>query len=95
MWDPHGTFPALLNPEMVDLEDCDEADVSWLEGLLTRHRAETESQVAGRILAGWPRTALRFTKVMPRDYRRVLEAMRSADEAGVPAEVAIMAAAHG
>jgi hypothetical protein len=32
---------------------------------------------------------------MPRDYRRVLEAMRTADAAGVPADQAIMAAAHG
>jgi glutamate synthase (NADPH/NADH) large chain len=95
VWDPDGTFPGLLNPEMVDLEDCDEADVSWLETLLEHHSAETGSAVAERVLAGWPRTALRFTKVMPRDYRRVLEAMRSADAAGVPAEAAIMAAAHG
>jgi glutamate synthase (NADPH/NADH) large chain len=38
---------------------------------------------------------LRFTKVMPRDYRRVLEAMRAADAEGIAAETAIMAAAHG
>jgi glutamate synthase (NADPH/NADH) large chain len=80
---------------MVNLEDCDEADVSWLEELLGRHAAETGSAVARRVLADWPRTALDFTKVMPRDYRRVLEAMRSADEAGIAPESVIMAAAHG
>ncbi len=95
VWDPDGSFPGLLNPEMVDLEECDEEDVSWLEAVLARHQAETDSAVATRILAGWPRAALRFAKVMPRDYKRVLEAMRVASAAGVPAEEAIMAAAHG
>jgi glutamate synthase (NADPH/NADH) large chain len=95
VWDPRGTFASLVNPEMVDMEECDEADVTWLETLLERHQAETGSAVAERVLARWPRAALSFTKVMPRDYRRVLEAMRTADAAGVPADQAIMAAAHG
>jgi glutamate synthase (NADPH) large chain len=95
VWDPRGTFASRVNPEMVDMEECDEADVTWLETLLERHRAETGSAVAERVLARWPRAALSFTKVMPRDYRRVLEAMRTADAAGVPADQAIMAAAHG
>ena len=34
VWDPEGTFGANLNGEMVDLEDCDDADVGWLSGLL-------------------------------------------------------------
>jgi glutamate synthase (NADPH/NADH) large chain len=95
VWDPDGAFASLLNPEMVDMEECDEADVTWLETLLRRHQTETGSAVAERVLARWPRTALSFTKVMPRDYRRVLEAMRSASESGVAPETAIMAAAHG
>jgi glutamate synthase (NADPH) large chain len=95
VWDPAGSFPGLLNPEMVDLEECDEEDVSLLERLLIRHSSETGSEVALRVLAGWPRTALRFAKVMPRDYRRVLDAKRAADAAGVAADEAIMASAHG
>ncbi len=95
VWDPDGSFPARLNPEMVDLEECDDQDVAWLEELLSRHATETGSAVASRLLAGWPRPAYRFAKVMPRDYKRVIEAMRAADEAGVAADQAIMAAAHG
>ena len=33
---------------MVDLEECDEEDVTWLEELLERHRTETGSAVAER-----------------------------------------------
>jgi glutamate synthase domain-containing protein 3 len=95
VWDPTGAFPALVNPEMVDLQDCDAEDVTWLEEVLGRHVSETGSAVGARVLASWPRAALRFAKVMPRDYKRVLEAMRAAEASGVAAEDAIMAAAHG
>jgi glutamate synthase (NADPH/NADH) large chain len=95
VWDPDGSFPSLLNPEMVDLEDCEPDDVAWLADMLARHQEATDSAVAARVLAAWPRSATRFAKVMPRDYKRVLEAVRRAEETGVAADEAIMAAAHG
>jgi glutamate synthase (NADPH) large chain len=95
VWDPHGTFGANLNGEMVDLEDCDEDEVLWLAEILERHSAETGSEVAARILATWPRAAAQFVKVMPRDYKRVLKAVRDAEANGMPVEDAIMAASHG
>ena len=95
VWDPDGTFGANLNGEMVDLEDCDETDVSWLREVLGSHVEYTGSAVASQLLSGWPRSASSFVKVMPRDYKRVLEAVRAAEEAGRPVEEAIMAAAHG
>jgi glutamate synthase (NADPH/NADH) large chain len=51
--------------------------------------------VAGKLLSRWPKAAGEFVKVMPRDYKRVLEAMRYAEEAGLPVDDAVMAAAHG
>jgi glutamate synthase (NADPH/NADH) large chain len=95
VWDPHGTFGANLNGEMVDLEDCKEEDLADLSELLQRHASETGSAVALRILASWPRSAAQFVKVMPRDYKRVLEAIRQAESEGRPVEEAIMAAVHG
>jgi glutamate synthase (NADPH/NADH) large chain len=95
VWDPHGTFGAFVNGEMVDLEDLDEKDSLWLAEVLSRHEAETGSPVAARILAGWPRSLAQFVKVMPRDYRRVLEAISEAESSGRPVEEAIMAAARG
>ena len=38
---------------------------------------------------------VRFGKVMPRDYKRVLEAAKVAADAGEDVDEAIMAAAHG
>jgi glutamate synthase (NADPH/NADH) large chain len=95
VWDPDGDFGANLNGEMVDLEDCDDEDVDWLGPVLERHAGETGSAVAARLLAAWPRSAGQFVKVMPRDYKRVLEAIRKAEQSGRPVEEAIMAAAHG
>jgi glutamate synthase (NADPH/NADH) large chain len=95
VWDPRGGFGANVNGEMVDLEDCDDEEVSWLGGILERHANETGSTVAGKLLSRWPKAAAEFVKVMPRDYKRVLEAMRYAEEAGLPVDDAVMAAAHG
>jgi glutamate synthase (NADPH/NADH) large chain len=95
VWDPRGTFGANLNGEMVDMEDCGEDEVLWLSEILERHSTETGSEVAARILAGWPRSAAQFVKVMPRDYKRVLRAVRDAEASGLPVEDAIMGASRG
>jgi glutamate synthase (NADPH/NADH) large chain len=81
-----------VNRELVDLEPLDARDVETVGGLIRRHAAETDSAVARGLLADWPAAASRFTKVMPRDYKRVLTATSSASEAE-PALV--MEAANG
>ncbi len=95
VWDPAGRFPALVNHEMVDLEPVAEDDEQWLRAMLRHHEAETGSAVAARLLERWHETVRAFVKVMPRDYRRVLEAARDAEERGVSVDEAIMAAARG
>jgi glutamate synthase domain-containing protein 3 len=51
--------------------------------------------VAARLLADWAAAQPRFVKVMPRDYKRALAAMRRAREEGIPWERAVMEGAHG
>jgi glutamate synthase domain-containing protein 3 len=36
-----------------------------------------------------------FVKVMPKDYKRVLAAIKMARETGIPEDQAVMEAAHG
>ncbi|MCB1037929.1 MAG: glutamate synthase subunit alpha, partial [Acidimicrobiales bacterium] len=95
VWDPDGVFPSLVNDEMVDLDPLDDLDTSWLVTAIFRHQKETGSEVAGRILSDWQYTVRQFVKVMPRDYKRVLGAIRAAEEAGRDIDEAIMAAAKG
>jgi glutamate synthase (NADPH) large chain len=93
VYDEDGTFPSRVNPEMVDLEDLDDEDRDWLRDRIQRHHDETGSTVARRLLDGED-TFGRFVKVMPRDFKRVLEAQRRAEEDGTDPVEAIMAAAR-
>ena len=95
VWDPDKTFPSLVNREMVDLDPLDDLDQSWLVTAVFRHQTETGSEVAARILSDWQYAVRQFVKVMPRDYKRVLAAISSAEEAGTDIDEAIMAAAKG
>jgi glutamate synthase (NADPH) large chain len=95
VFDDDGTFPGRVNTEMVDLEPLGALDQDELRCLVEQHLAETGSAVAERILAEWPREVERFVKVMPRDYRRVLEARARAEAQGTDPIRAIMEAAHG
>jgi glutamate synthase (NADPH/NADH) large chain len=84
-----------VNQEMVDLEALDTGDASLLRELVERHRAETGSMVAGRLLADWDGALARFVKIMPQDYKRVLDAASRAEQEGRDVNEAVMAAAHG
>jgi glutamate synthase (NADPH/NADH) large chain len=95
VYDPQGQLPANLNSEMVDLEGLGDDDLEWLHGILVAHRDATDSAVAQRILADWPRQAGDFVKVMPRDYKRVLEAIAEAERTGADVDEAIMGASRG
>ncbi len=87
--------PRLVNREMVDLEAVSAEDADRLRNIIGRYEAETGSPVAAELLANWERRRAAFTKIMPRDYRRVLEATRQAEAAGRDVGEAIMEAARG
>jgi glutamate synthase (NADPH/NADH) large chain len=73
--------PERVNQEMVDLDPLDDADRALLRQLVSRHAEETGSAVAERLLVDWDTVVDRFGKVMPRDYKRVLqERARSSPE---------------
>jgi len=93
--DEKGDFQTKVNLEMVDLDPLDEEDLSFLFDRISRHLDETGSKVAQRLLADWEESMHKFSKVMPKDYKRVLQAARDAETNGLPATEAIMAAAHG
>ncbi|HEX2850247.1 MAG TPA: glutamate synthase large subunit [Acidimicrobiales bacterium] len=95
VYDRSLTFAQRLNTEMVDLDPLEEDDLEWLRSIVGKHRAETGSAVADRILKRWHEENRWFVKVMPKDYKRVLEAIRIAEERGESVDEAIMAASHG
>jgi len=95
IYDPARTFGQRVNMEMVDVEPLDGEDSFLVRTLVERHGVETDSAVAAALLEHWETEMLEFVKVMPRDYRRILEATRVAEAAGRSVEEAVMEAAHG
>ena len=79
-----------------DPETTAEMDAAAPEAALASRRQRlTGSAVGASMLADWPRRCLAFTKVMPTDYKRVLDAARMAEAEGRDVDSAIMEAARG
>ncbi|MFC5063154.1 glutamate synthase large subunit [Actinomycetospora atypica] len=84
-----------VNQEMVDLLEVTGDDDEWLRHVVERHLEYTGSPKAARLLDDWENQVGHFTKVMPSDYQRVLDAeQRAATEGRDPNEV-IMEVAGG
>jgi glutamate synthase domain-containing protein 3 len=82
VYDKDRGFANRCNTELVDLEPLTEEDEREVKELISEHVARTGSLVGRNVLASWERGAReRFVKVMPRDYRRVLEERAAAAEA--------------
>ncbi|KAI0112096.1 glutamate synthase [Nemania sp. FL0031] len=72
--DINGDFLSKLNDEMV--EACrieDPTEIAFVRGLIEDHHHYTGSELAARILVDFNRALPRFVKVLPVDYKRVLE----------------------
>jgi glutamate synthase domain-containing protein 3 len=61
---------------MVTLEALGEDDSQFVREMLQEHIARTGSAKAKRVLDDWSGSVQKFVKVVPVEYRRVLESMR-------------------
>ncbi len=94
--DPEGDFRRRCNLGMVDLEPVlDIDDIELVKDLLARHIRYTQSPLAARLLVDWEKTQQKLVKIIPKDYKRVLAAMKKAQETGMSVDDAVMASAHG
>ncbi|KAI1185099.1 glutamate synthase [Nemania serpens] len=72
--DIHGNFLSKLNDEMVEASRIeDPSEIAFVRGLIEDHHHYTGSELAARILVDFNRALPRFVKVLPVDYKRVLE----------------------
>jgi glutamate synthase (NADPH/NADH) large chain len=90
-----GLDPKKVNTETVELQRLEPEDLTWLHDVIARHAAYTGSTLAKSMLSDWPRRSAQFTKIMPRDYQRVLEATLVAKREGRDVDAAIMEASRG
>jgi glutamate synthase domain-containing protein 3 len=73
VWDVNNTFVKNCNMEMVLLDTIDEDEQRLLKKLIIQHQQYTQSDVAAHVLSYWPTAFKQFIKVMPVDYKAVLE----------------------
>ncbi|MDE0196975.1 MAG: hypothetical protein OXK78_02205, partial [Caldilineaceae bacterium] len=86
-------FDRRVNLEMVEigkLEDPDE--IAEVREMIQRHYAYTSSEVAGRILSDWDAYVGKFVKVLPKDYKRMLQCLAEVEAMGLKGAEAMMAA---
>ncbi|MCK5900029.1 glutamate synthase large subunit, partial [bacterium] len=72
------SFHSRCNTEMVELEIVSELqEQKWLRKWIERHQDYTKSYRAASLLENWEKTLSQFVKVMPIEYRAVLEKMKN------------------
>ena len=87
--------PDKVNPEMIDLDPLSSMDAEELHEILQKHYEATQSSVAHLLLEDWITGLGRFTKVMPKDYKRVLQLTQQAVDEGLDPLVFVMGGGRG
>lgn len=94
--DETGDFKNRCNLSMVDIEPLSaDEDIEQVQELLRRHLRYTGSTVADRLLRNWQATEAKFVKVIAKDYKRAMKALKRVETEGISWEQAVMAGAHG
>ncbi|MDQ4007918.1 MAG: glutamate synthase large subunit, partial [Actinomycetota bacterium] len=75
-----------VNHQLVGLGPVEGAAAARLQAIVRRHQEETGSAVAAALLDDWDNALPRFTEVMPRDFRRVLDVKADAESEGLSDE---------
>src|SRR5262249_52599809 len=90
--DGDGRFASRCNRSMVGLGPVDETEALLVRRLVEKHAELTQSGLARRLLERWGDTVSRLVRVMPNDYRRMLEAQARMQARGLSREEGEMAA---
>lgn len=84
---------AYCNKSLVLLEKLEsQSDIDGLRLLIENHYRYTESIVAEQLLSNWENSIKRFTKVIPKEYKKMLENIEIAKASGLSGEEALKAA---
>jgi glutamate synthase (NADPH/NADH) large chain len=85
--DPEHALERLCNREMVELETLEEEDKIEVKNMIERHFKYTGSDPAEWVLENWDSAIDLFVKVMPRDYKAVLQKAKAGKNGTAKAEV--------
>ncbi|WP_017716126.1 glutamate synthase large subunit [Kamptonema formosum] len=91
--DEKGDFATRCNKSMVGLETLEETEeIAEVREMIQKHAEYTKSDKAAQVLANWEEMVPKFVKVIPKDYKRVLQALKKAQESGLSGDDALAAA---
>ncbi|TKG91075.1 glutamate synthase large subunit [Puteibacter caeruleilacunae] len=75
--DEEGDFDYFCNKGLVELSPVeDKADVNELQEMINQHLLNTQSTLAAKILTNWDEYLPKFVKVIPFEYKKVLEEIK-------------------
>jgi glutamate synthase (ferredoxin) len=91
--DETGDAATRCNLQMVALEKLeDPEEIDAVFQMIKKHADYTKSQKAFKVIALWEQMVPKFVKVMPKDYKRVLQALKKAEQDGLSGDDALNAA---
>jgi Glutamate synthase domain 2 len=73
IYDKDSLFKDRCNLSMVEIENVNNEDEETLRNMLSNHLKYTDSPVAGKILHEFRKEKRRFIKVMPTEYKRIMQ----------------------
>ncbi|THF74920.1 glutamate synthase large subunit [Cohnella fermenti] len=86
-------FHKRCNFEMIGLEALeDEKEIAMVRGMIEKHVGYTGSKLGRRVLDEWEEFLPRFIKVIPKDYKRMLEQIAKVEAQGLSGDKALLAA---
>ncbi|MGW9127210.1 glutamate synthase large subunit [Paenibacillus chitinolyticus] len=91
--DEDGTMASRCNTEMVSLEQVEESyEINELKLMIQYHATFTDSSIAHRVLGRWDEYIWKFVKVIPKDYKRMFDAIERMKRSGLSQQDAVMKA---
>ncbi len=91
--DAAGNFASHCNKQMADLEPLENVkEIELVRGMIERHQKYTGSRRSKYVLDLWDEMLPKFIRVIPKDYKRVLQSLERVKSSGLSGEEAIMAA---
>ena len=83
IFDKNNSFNKNCNMEMVMFDQMDGEDEALINKMILDHLTFTGSDVASDLLKNWQETFAQFVKVMPMDYKVVLEKRKAEKKVAV------------
>ncbi|WP_020559301.1 glutamate synthase large subunit [Thiofilum flexile] len=93
VYDPTGILAESGNREMVTYSALsEEDDIAFVKTMIEKHVLNTGSARGSQLLSNWEQTLKSFVRVMPNDYKRMLDTVKSFEQQGITGQEALLAA---